>query len=368
VLSARSAVRAVPSFPQQDGLLTMTNAVLEVIGGVDTHADCHVLAILDELGRLISVQSYPSDSNGCHELLAALTAAGPVRAVGIEGTGSYGAGLARLLTAHEVQVVEVDRPNRKARRSRGKSDPVDAEAAARAVLAGTATGIPKTRTGPVEAIRALRSTRSSAVKARTAALNALVGEARCAIEPVAQQLQSTSTRTLLRAVLNLDLTGQRADPAVATRIALARLARRIQHLDTEIRDADADLRALTKQTAPDLCAAMGVGPEVAGQLLMTAGDNPHRIRNDAAFANLTGVAPLQASSGRTARHRLSRSGDRQANRALHTVVLSRMRHDQRTRNYVARRTAQGLSKREIMRCLKRYVARELLPLIHAAAT
>ena len=355
-------------FTQQDGLFTMTNAVLEVIGGVDTHADNHVLAILDELGRLLSVQSYPSDSQGCRELLAALTDAGPIRAVGVEGTGSYGAGLARLLTAADVQVIEVDRPNRKARRSRGKSDPVDAEAAARAVLAGTATGTPKTRTGPVEAIRMLRSVRSSAVKARTAALNALLGGARCAVDPVAQELAGTTTRTLVQAALTLDLTGDRTDPAVATRIALSRLARRITHLDTEIREADADLRALTKQTAPELCAAMGVGPEVAGQLLMTAGDNPHRIRNDAAFANLTGSAPLQASSGRTARHRLSRGGDRQANRALHTVVLSRMRYDQRTRDYVARRTAEGLSKREIMRCLKRYVARELLPLILAANT
>jgi transposase len=368
VLSARSAVRAVPDFTYQDGLLTMTNDVLEVIGGVDTHADNHVLAILDQLGRMLSVQSFPSTTDGCRDLLAALMQAGPVRAVGIEGTGSYGAGLARMLTAAQVRVIEVDRPNRKARRSRGKSDPVDAEAAARAVLAGTATGTPKTRNGPVEAIRMLRSARSSAVKARTAALNALVGAARCAVQPLAQQLQGLSSRELVVAVCTMDLTGDRSDPAVATRIALSRLATRVQHLDLEIRAADKDLDALTTKTAPQLCATMGVGPEVAGQLLMTAGDNPHRLRNDAAFANLTGVAPLQASSGRTSRHRLNRGGDRQANRALHTVVLTRMRHDERTRTYVTRRTAQGLSKREIIRCLKRYVARELLPLILAAQT
>jgi transposase len=345
----------------------MTNATLEVIGGVDTHADTHVLAVLDQLGRLLSVQSFPSTTKGCRDLLAALTDAGPVRAVGVEGTGSYGARLARMLTAADVSVIEVDRPNRKARRSLGKSDPIDAEAAARAVLAGTATGTPKTRTGPVEAIRALRSTRSGAVKARTAALNALTGGARNAVEPVAEQLTDvTSTRDLVRAVLTLDLTGDRRDPAVATRIALARLAQRITHLDSEITDADKDLKALTQHTAPDLCARPGVGPEVAAQLLITAGDNPHRISNDAAFASLAGVAPLPASSGKTRRHRLSRAGDRQANRALHTVVLSRMSHDERTRAYVARRTAEGLSKREIIRCLKRYVARELLPLLHAA--
>jgi transposase len=355
----------VPSlFTYQDGSLTMTNAVLDVIGGVDTHADNHVLAILDELGRLLSVQSYPSDSQGCQELLAALTAAGPVRAVGVEGTGSYGAGLARLLTAAGVPVIEVDRPNRKARRSRGKSDPVDAEAAARAVLAGTATGTPKTRTGPVEALRVLRNTRSSAVKARTAALNALLGQRRCAVDPVTQELPTTS-RALVQAAVALDLSGNRADPAVATRVALARLARRIQHLDIEIREADKDLDTLTQQIAPQLRAKTGIGPDVAAQLLITAGDNPDRIRNDGAFANLTGVAPLPASSGRTSRHRLNRGGDRQANRALHTIVLSRMRYDERTRTYVARRTAQGLSKREIMRCLKRYIARELLPLIQA---
>ncbi len=346
----------------------MTNATLELVGGVDTHADNHVLAIVDELGRLQVVKSFPSHAAGCRELLATLLAAGPVRAVGVEGTGSYGAGLARVLTAANVSVIEVDRPNRKARRSRGKSDPIDAEAAARAVLAGTATGTPKTRTGPVEAIRALRSTRSSAVKARTAALNAMVGEARNAVEPVAEQLHdATSTRALLARVQLLDLSGDRSDPAVAARVSLARLAARIKHLDAEIHDADKDLRALTKDTAPELCARPGVGPEVAAQLLITAGDNPDRVSNDAAFASLAGVAPLKASSGKTKRHRLSRAGDRQANRALHTVVLTRMRHDERTRAYVARRTAQGLSKREIIRCLKRYVARELLPLIHAAA-
>lgn len=347
----------------------MANDTQVVFGGVDTHADTHVSAVLDSVGRLLEVQSFPADGAGCRQLLAWLRGFGQVQAVGVEGTGSYGAGLARLLTAAGVHVIEVDRPDRRTRRGRGKSDPVDAEAAARAVLAGTASGTPKTRTGPVEAIRALRVVRSSAVKARTAALNALLGTARAAVEPLAELTTGRSARELLELAIHFDPTGQdRADPAVAARLAMTRLARRIQHLDQEIHDADKDLRNLTSSTAPELCARPGVGPEVAAQLLITAGDNPQRLTGDAAFARLSGVAPLAASSGRTTRHRLSRGGDRQANRALHTVVLSRMSRDERTRAYVSRRTAQGLSKREIMRCLKRYVARELLPLINAALT
>lgn len=335
-----------------------------VIGGVDTHADSHTAVVIDEVGRVVGTREFPSDLSGCRQLLSWLRRHGQVQAVGVEGTGSYGAGLARLLTARSVPVIEVDRPDRKARRARGKSDPVDAESAARAVLAGVAAGTPKSRDGAVEAIRALRVTRTGAVKARTAALNSLLALARSAVEPLASELHGHTARQLVTLTVQGSVqAGSLQDAAYATRLAMSRLACRIGHLDQEIRQADRDLRSLTAQTAPKLLAAAGVGPEVAAQLLITAGDNPRRLTDQASFALLAGVAPLQASSGRTQRHRLNRGGDRQANRALHTVALSRMSHDQRTRDYVARRTAEGLSKPEIMRCLKRYIARELFPLI-----
>ena len=338
-----------------------------VIGGVDTHADTHTAVVIDLAGRVVGTRQFGADLTGCRQLLGWLRRHGAVQAVGVEGTGSYGAGLARLLAEHSVQLVEVDRADRKARRARGKSDPVDAEAAARAVLARTATGTPKSRDGAVEAIRALRTTRTAAVKARTAALNSLLALARTAVEPVAGELQGRTSRQLVTACAAADMAVPTLtalqDPCVAVRIAMHRTAARIQHLDSEIKHADRDLRVLTTATAPELMARRGVGPEVAAQLLITAGDNPDRLTDQASFALLAGVAPLPASSGRIQRHRLNRGGDRQANRALHTVVLARMATDERTRKYVARRTAQGLSKAEIMRCLKRYVARELFAMI-----
>jgi transposase len=339
-----------------------------VIGGVDTHADTHTAAALDSAGRLLGHRQFATTAGGCQALLAWLRRHGQLKAVGVEGTGSYGAGLARLLTASGVHVVEVDRPNRKARRSTGKSDPVDAEAAARAVLAGVATGTPKSRSGVVEAIRVLRVVRTGAVKARTAGLNTLVNLARTAPEPLGAHVHGHSARQLVRLANTWRPAGTLHDPVTATKSAMRRLARRIIELDQEIRAADGELRTLLQLVAPKLLDCRGVGPEVAGQLLITAGDNPTRLADDRAFALLTGVAPLLASSGRTDRHRLNRGGDRAGNNALHTVVLSRMRTDPATRAYVDRRTKQGLNKREIIRCLKRYIVRELFPLIVDALT
>lgn len=341
----------------------MAKNTRSVVGGVDTHADSHTVAVLDATGRFLGDRQFPSDPAGCRELLGWLRRHGRLAAVGVEGTGSYGAGLARLLTAAGVRVVEVDRADRKARRARGKSDPVDAQAAARAVLAGVATGTPKSRTGPVEAIRVLRVARGGAVKARTAALNALVGVARAAPEPLLGALHGKTSRQLVRPAAAFRPGSDLLDPVSATKTAMRRLAHRVQALDTEIRDADRELRGLTAAIAPKLLARPGVGPEVAAQLLITAGDNPTRLTDDASFALLAGAAPLTASSGRTDRHRLNRGGDRQANRALHTVAVSRLGCDPRTQAYLARRTGQGLNKKEILRCLKRYLARELFPLI-----
>jgi transposase len=335
-----------------------------VTGGVDTHGRTHHAAAVDQVGRVLGDQEFPATAAGYRALLAWLRSYGRVVKVGVEGTGTYGAGLARYLTAEGVMIVEVDRPDRKTRRAKGKSDPIDAIAAARAALSGQADGAPKTRIGPVEAIRALRVARRGAVKARTAALNQLHGLVFSAPQELRDELDSQpGTPALVAYCAQLTADEEHlTDPVQATRAALHALAQRVQHLDAEIAQADKRLKPVVAKTAPTLSALLGVGPEVAGQLLTTAGDNPERMRNEAALAHLCGAAPIPASSGRKDRHRLNRGGDRAANSALHTIVLCRMRHDPRTQAYVDRRTKQGLGKKEIIRCLKRYVVRE----IHAA--
>lgn len=284
---------------------------------------------------------------------------GDVLAVGVEGTGAFGSQLARFLRASEVAVVDVDRPDRKARRANGKSDPVDACAAATAVLSGRAHGRPKTRDGIVEAIRSLRVVRRSAVKSRTQTINQIRTLIVSAPAEVRECLRSLPTYQLIAQLARSRPGADLADPTCAVRTALRRLARRYQHLTQEIADADAELDPLVAQAAPGLMDLIGVGTETAAQLLITAGDNPDRLKSEAAFAHLCGAAPISASSGRTNRHRLNRGGDRQANHALHTIALVRMRYDSRTRHHVARRTAEGMSKKDIFRCLKRFIAREV---------
>jgi transposase len=262
-------------------------------------------------------------------------------------------------------VIEVNRPDRRTRRQQGKSDPVDALAAARAVLAGTATATPKTRDGVVESIRALRIARGHAVKARAQAANQLHHLVVDAPEPLRSQLRPLRLKALVAAVASWQPAAPLTEPANGVAAALGILARRYQQLSIDIDQLDGLLGPLVAKQAPALLAINGVGVEVAGQLLVTAGDNPGRLRNQAAFARLCGVAPLPASSGKTSRHRLSRSGDRQANAALYHIALSRLRWDPPTRAYVERRTKQGLSQPEIIRCLKRYVAREVLHALQA---
>ena len=338
----------------------MTSTGRDVFGGVDTHGRTHHAAAIDGTGRLLGDAEFAATAAGYRALLAWLTGFGRLVKVGVEGTGTYGAGLARHLAAQDVVVVEVDRPDRKTRRRQGKSDPIDAIAAARAVLAGTATGAPKTRTGPVEAIRALRVARRGAVKARTAALNQIHGLLTSAPEQLRTELAALSTTQLIRRCAGFRIDAARLlEPTMATKAALRAIARRIQALEEEIALSDARLRPATAAVAPRTVELFGAGADVAGQLLVTAGDNPHRLRSEAALAHLAGISPLPASSGRTDRHRLNRGGDRAANAAIHRIVLCRMRYHQRTRAYVTRRTAQGLSKKEIMRCLKRYVIREV---------
>jgi transposase len=329
-----------------------------VTGGVDTHGETHHAAVVDPIGRHLADKGFPATGAGYRDLLAWLRSHGTLEAVGVEGTGAYGAGLARHLTAAGVTVIEVDRPDRRTRRLRGKSDPIDAYAAAEAVASGRASGTPKTRTGVAEAVRALRVPRRSAVKARTQAMNQLRQVLITGPESLRAKLRGLPAAELVTMCVRLRPGTDLSDPIEAVKSAVRRLARRHRALTEEIHELDAELRELTKLAAPDLLALNGVGPDVAGQILTTAGDNPGRLRSEAAFAHLCGVAPVPASSGRRDRHRLNRGGDRAANHALHTIVLSRMRWDERTRAYVERRTREGLAKKDIMRCLKRHVARE----------
>jgi len=329
-----------------------------VVLGVDTHGRTHHAAVIDRLGRHLGDAEFPVSSTGYRRLLAWAQQHGTVASAGVEGTGSYGTGLARYLRSAGVTVSEVNRPDRSTRRMAGKSDPLDAYAAARAVLNGSAASAPKSRAGATEAIRVLRVTRRGAVKARTQAINQLRALIVTAPEELRERLAGLSAAALTRACARLSsgtMGGELAglpDPApAAVRTALRRLARRYRQLSGEIAELDAEITPLIQAAAPKLLALQGAGPQAAGQLLATAGDNPDRLRSEASFAHLCGVAPIPASSGRTRRHRLSHSGDRAATNALYTIVLTRLRHDPRTRAYLARRTAEGLSKKEIIRCL-----------------
>lgn len=337
-----------------------------VIGGVDTHGRTHQAAVIDSAGRILGGAQFDACGQGYRELLAWLRGFGEVESVGIEGTGSYGAGLCRHLLAEGVAVREVDRPDRKARRARGKSDPIDAESAARAVLAGTATTKPKDRDGAVESIRMLRIARSGAVKAKTAAMNALKTTLGTAPDSVGSVLVGLTSARLVTtcAALRPDRAAL-ANPSGAAKLALRTIARRIAALDAEIKELDIVLASLVRHAAPSTVTLPGIGTDHAGQLLVTAGQNLERLHSEAAFARLCGVAPVPASSGRVSRHRLSRGGDRLANRALHMAVVVRLGHCPRTKAYTERRTAEGLSKPEIMRCLKRYLAREVYHALRA---
>lgn len=340
-------------------MLIMSLSDGPVTGGVDTHSNTHHAAVIDHLGRPLGDREFPATPSGYRALLCWMRGHGELTQVGVEGTGTYGLGLLRCLRDADVTVVEADRPNRQLRATRGKSDPIDAYAAAQAALTHTRCGVPKSRDGIVEAIRVLRVTRRSAVKARTQTINQLKALLLTAPADLREDLRHLRTPGLIHACVGLQVTGPLRDPAHAVTHAMRRLAARYQHLTAEITDADSELHELVTAAAPDLLTLVGVGVEVAGQLLTTVGDNPNRMHSEAAFAHLCGVAPIPASSGKTHRHRLNRGGDRGANNALYTVTLSRIRCDPRTRDYLDRRTAEGLSKPEIIRCLKRYLAREI---------
>ncbi len=329
-----------------------------VVGGVDTHAATYHAAVMLMNGRRIADAEFPTTAAGQRQLLAWLRSFGRLHAVGVEGTGSYGAGLARHLRGEQITVLEVDRPDRRQRHKQGKSDPLDAYAAAEAVLAGRASTVPKSGTGVVESIRALHAARAGAIKARTSAINELRNLLITAPTELRDQLRGLKTQDLITTCARLRPTGQLADPAQGMKHTLRSLARRYQHLTAEISDLDTQLAPLVERACPALLKLHGVGVETAAQLLIICGDNPDRITSDAAFAALCGASPIPASSGGRQRYRLNRGGDRQANRALHAIAITRMATCPKTRAYVHKRTTDGLSKKDILRCLKRYIARE----------
>lgn len=344
----------------------LSDSTRPVTGGVDTHKDIHVAAVVDQLGRELATESFPTDSTGYQELLDWMRSFGIVQRVGIEGTGSWGAGLTRHLRAGGIDVAEINRTNRQHRRRHGKTDPDDAIGAARACLAGLDAGIPKSGDGPVEAIRMLRVARRSAMQTRTRTVNQI----RALLDTAPTQIRDryrNLTVTKLAATLARTRpdTHNIANTEVAATIALRNLARRWQFLTEQIGELDQLLANLVTQTAPNLLAVHCVGIDTAAALLIAAGDNPQRLGSQAAFAALCGVNPIPASSGKTVRYRLNRGGNRDANSALFHIVIARMSHDQRTRDYVERRTAEGRTKREIIRILKRYVARELYPIVRS---
>jgi transposase len=318
----------------------------------------HVAAALDERGGLLATASFDATAAGYARLAAWLESFGEVVLVGVEGTGSYGTGLTRHLQGLGIRVVEVDRPNRQRRRRAGKSDTHDAVNAARAAFAGDALGAPKVRDGNVEAIRVLRVARIGASRDRTRALNQMRALITTAPESLRQQLRGLTIPRLVRTAAAFRPNG-RTDATSATRLALKSLARRVHTLDEELVALDAVLAPLVAETAPKMLDRLGVGTDTAGALLVAAGENSDRIRNERSFARLCGAAPLDASSGKQQRHRLSRAGDRQANSALWRIVITRLSYDPAARRYLQRRCAEGKTKAEAIRCLKRYVAREL---------
>lgn len=332
--------------------------------GIDTHADIHVAAALDQVGRVLGTIVIETTTTGANQLLEWASMFGTIDRIGVEGTGAWGARLTRWLEGTGLVVIEVDRADRKARRFHGKSDVQDAINAARMVQSGQATGHPKTRDGHVEMIRAIKVARRSAVKARTQAANQLHALVVTAPEELHVRLTGLTLSQLVDTAARFRPGDRPDDPDAATRLALRSLARRYRDLTEELQVLDAQLERLVDEAAPELVARHGIGTQSAAQLLVTAGDNPDRLDDEGSFAHLCGVAPLPATSGqRQDRHRLNVGGDRLANAALHMIALSRLRTDKRTQTYIAKKTREGKSNREIMRCLKRYIAREVFRLL-----
>jgi transposase len=338
---------------------THTQALL-VTAGIDTHADFHVAAAIDHNGGVLGVKTFETTTAGYRNLVRWLAEFGVIDKVGVEGTGSYGAGISRHLTDKAITVIEVDRPNRQARHRAGKSDAVDAIAAARAVLSGTATGTPKSRDGNIEAIRVLSVARRSGGREWIQIINQMRQVCFTAPDEIRRRFDGLSPITIVRTTAGLKPRRGTGDVVrFTTLMTLRELGQRAMFLHEQKNRLNVQMRPLIREAAPELLEVFGVGFDVAAKLLIAVGDNPHRIRSEAAWAHLCGVSPINASSGKNQRHRLNRGGNRQANSAIYRVMLTRMSHDEATRDYIARRTSEGKTKGEIARMLKRYIAREI---------
>ncbi|MFC5508854.1 MULTISPECIES: IS110 family transposase [Hyphomicrobiales] len=335
-----------------------------VVGGVDTHKDLHVAAVVDEQDRVLETRSFATTRQGYRQMLAWMRSFGDLQRIGVESTGSYGAGLLRFMQQAGVTVLEVTAPDRQDRRKRGKNDDLDAQNAAHAAFAGNRTVTPRSRDGMIEALRVLVACRKTAVTARRIALQMIHNTIVAAPDGLRDLLRDMTRMQLVRtlAAWRPDLTSYREIEA-AYRIALKSLARRYLELHDEIADLDTMIAAIVDELAPNLVTRNSIGHTGAAQLLLTAGGNPDRMRSEASFAALCGVSPVPASSGKTVRHRLNRGGDRAANSALHIIAIGRLRTDQKTKDYVARRVAEGHSKLDAIRAIKRYLAREVFALI-----
>ncbi|NEC89918.1 IS110 family transposase [Streptomyces sp. SID12501] len=333
---------------------------------MDTHGEIHVAAVVSPLGEVLGTESFPATATGYVRLFVWARRLGVVRRAGVEGTGTFGAGLSRYLLAQDVQVFEVNRPDRSARRLLGKSDPLDA----RAVLSGRARARAKTGDGPVHSARMFKLAKVSAVKARTQAINQLKAVLVIADPALRERLSSLGNAELFRTCARLGLCDGGGDEdavAQATHMTLSMLAERIEQLTGQIDELNRRLTRLVERHAPQLLVPVGIGPDSAVTLLITMGDNPERLSTEASFAALCGVSPVEYSSGRRSTRRLNHGGDRQANAALHRIVFTWLRHDPRTQAYYERRTQEGKTRREIIRYLKRYAAREVFNLVRTVS-
>lgn len=345
----------------------MLEGQVQFVIGVDTHRDTHTAAVCDPAGAALTHATVATSTAGHRQLLGwAKRQASGARVWAVEGTGSFGAGLTSLLVDHGELVVEVDRPKRPARRNGAKSDTLDATRAAREVLAREHLAQPRAR-GEREAMRVLLATRRCVVDARTKSINQLKALIVSAPPALRERLRGRCTAAQVRCCARLRVHAAHSIEHRVTVQAMRATARRILFLEAEATDHEAELERLVANLAPFLLGELGVGALTAAQLLVSW-SHPGRVRSEAAFAMLAGVAPLEASSGRVTRHRLNRAGDRQLNRALHVIALTRLRQDPTTQRYVARRRAEGKSDKEIRRCLKRILARKMFRLMQGQLT
>jgi len=342
--------------------MTVSDESGQVYGGVDTHEDSIHVAVISARGHDLADQEFPTSPAGYKRAVAFIASHGEPVAIGIEGTSSYGVGVTAAAIAAGYRVVEVIRPERAERRRLGKSDPIDAYQAARAAL-GNHRIAPAKNAEQIEGIRALHNARRSAMKARTCAMRQIHAQLITAPTPIREKYRDMASQKRLMVLARMQVPANRTPVERAVLLVLKTLAQRANELQREHERLGAELDQLVTAANPGLRAAYGVGPDTAAQLLLTAGGNPDRLRSEASFAALCGASPIPASSGKTTRHRLSRGGDRGANGALYRIALVRMSSDPRTKEYAARQREAGLSNKEILRKLKRGIAREVFRLL-----